>query len=146
VEKGLGLITAMYQINEYREEDNLSEVGLSTFRLTMKRLGPAIRKVRRRKKGNRDPTYPWMKARQIWVTQLLVRLGKHTFDCTAKENEFLQLTGTPRYFDPEHMTPLSLHQLVLFYEFHNKHRLGEHDTQCTHFHVMKTGYMMSKVK
>jgi hypothetical protein len=38
VEKGLDLITAMYHINEYRDEENLSEVELSTIRRTMKIL------------------------------------------------------------------------------------------------------------
>jgi hypothetical protein len=78
----------------------------------MKRLGAIIRKVRRRKQGNRDPNDRWAKARQGWVTQLLFRLGKHTFENTAKENEYLQLTGTPWYFDPEHMTPLSLMSFI----------------------------------
>jgi hypothetical protein len=58
------------------------------------------------------------------VTQLLVRLVKHTFESTEKENEYLQLTGTPRNFDPEHMPPLSLHQIVFFDECHKKIDIG----------------------
>jgi hypothetical protein len=46
------------------------------------------------------------------------QVRKYTFDSTAKENEYLQLTGTPRYFDPERKTPLSLHQIVFFDECH----------------------------
>jgi hypothetical protein len=42
----------------------------------------------------------------------------------AKENEYLQLTRTPRYFDPEHMPPLSLHQIFLFDECHKKTDIG----------------------
>jgi hypothetical protein len=58
MEKGIGLVTNMHQINEYRDEENLPEVGLSTVRRTMKRLGPVIRKARRRKQCNRDPNSP----------------------------------------------------------------------------------------
>jgi hypothetical protein len=114
MEQGYGLVTAMYQINEYREEEGLPDVGLSTVRRTMKRLGPVLRKVRRRKQGNRDPNSPWAKARQRWVTQLLVRLGKYEFDSEAPENKHLGLTRTPSYFDPEILPPLSQHQLVFF--------------------------------
>jgi hypothetical protein len=87
VEKGYGLVTAMHQINEYREEEHLSDVGLSTVRRTMNWLRPVIRRVKRRKQGNRNPDSPWAKARLRWVTKLLVRLGQHVFDHTAKENE-----------------------------------------------------------
>jgi hypothetical protein len=80
MEQGYGLVTAMYQINKYREEESLPGVRLSTVRRTMKRLGPVLGKVRRRKQWNRDPNSPWAKARQRWVTQLLVRLGTHEFD------------------------------------------------------------------
>jgi hypothetical protein len=55
VEKGYGLVTATRQINEYREEQGIPEVGISTIRRTMNRLGPVIRKVKRRKQGNRNP-------------------------------------------------------------------------------------------
>jgi hypothetical protein len=55
MEQGLGLVTAVHQINEYREEDHLPEARLSTVHRTVKRLKPVIRKVRRRKQGNRDP-------------------------------------------------------------------------------------------
>jgi hypothetical protein len=64
IEQGYGPVTAMYQINEYREEEILPDVGLSTVRHTMKRLGPVLRKVRRRKQGNIDPSPHWAKARQ----------------------------------------------------------------------------------
>jgi hypothetical protein len=35
VEKGYGLVTAMHQINEYREEEHLPDVVLSTVHRTM---------------------------------------------------------------------------------------------------------------
>jgi hypothetical protein len=50
VEKGYGLVTAMHQINEYREEEHLPDVGLSTVRRTMNRLRPVIRRVKRTNK------------------------------------------------------------------------------------------------
>jgi hypothetical protein len=62
-------------------------------------LEPDISRIRRRKKENRDPNSPWAKARLRWVTQLLVRLGKHTFYPAAQVNDHLQLTETPTYFD-----------------------------------------------
>jgi hypothetical protein len=36
MEQGMGLVTVMHQINEFREEENLPEVRLSTVRRTMK--------------------------------------------------------------------------------------------------------------
>jgi hypothetical protein len=118
MEQGYGLVTAMYQINEYCEEESLPDVGLSTVHRTMKHLGHVLRKVRRRKKGNRDPNSTWAKARQRWVAQLLVRLGKHEFDSQAPENKHLGLNRTPSYFDPEILPPLSQHQLFFFDECH----------------------------
>jgi hypothetical protein len=35
VEKGYGLVTAMHQINEYREEEQLPDVGVITVHHTM---------------------------------------------------------------------------------------------------------------
>jgi hypothetical protein len=99
METGLGLVTAMYQINEYRDEINLEHVGLSTVRCTMKLLKPVIRRVRRKKQGNRNPNSPWAKASLRWVTQLLVRLGWHTFNHSAEDNKLLGLTCTPACFD-----------------------------------------------
>jgi hypothetical protein len=116
-ERGIVLVTAMYQINDH-DEENIPEVGLNTTRRNIVRLGPVIRKVREKKQGNRYPTSRWVKSRQRWVTQLLVMLGKHTLESTAKENEYLQLTVTPQYFDPERMTPLSLQQIVFSGECH----------------------------
>jgi hypothetical protein len=101
MEQEYGLVTAMYQINDYRYEEILPDVGLSTVRRTTKLLGPVLRKIRRRKQGNRDPNPPWAKARHIWVTQLLVGVGKHDFNSQAPENQHLGLTRTPSYFDPE---------------------------------------------
>jgi transposase len=77
MEQGYGLVTAMHQINEYREEEIMPEIGLTTVHRTMNRLGPVLRKVKRRKQGNKDPTSPWAKARLRWATQVLVRLGEH---------------------------------------------------------------------
>jgi hypothetical protein len=54
MEQGYGLVTAMHQINEYREEEIMPEIGLTTVRRTMNRLGPVLRKVKRRKQGNKD--------------------------------------------------------------------------------------------
>jgi hypothetical protein len=116
MESGYGLVTDMHQINEYRLELDLLDVGYTTVRRTMNRLDPVIRKIRRRKQGKRDPNSPWTKARLRWVTQLLVRLGKHKFDAEAQENKHLQLTNTPPYFD--RLPRLSLHQIVFFDECH----------------------------
>jgi hypothetical protein len=124
MEKGYGLVTAMHQINEYRQEIDLTEVGYTTVRRTMNRLGPVIRRIRRRKQGNRDPKSPWAKARLRWVTQLLVRLGRHEFDAKKNENANLELTSTPRYFDSATLPPLSLHQIVFFDECHKKNEIG----------------------
>jgi hypothetical protein len=116
MESGYGLVTTMHQINEYRVELDLPYVGYTTVCLTMKRPDPVIRKIRRKKRGERNPNYPWAKAILKWVTQLLVRLGKHSFDPEAQENEHPQLTNTPPYFD--RLPPLSLHQIVFFDECH----------------------------
>jgi hypothetical protein len=89
MEHGYSLVAGMHQIKEYGEEDNLTDVGMSNVRCTMKRIVPVLRRVRRRKKGNKDPASPWTKARLRWATRLLVRMGKHEFDRTAKENEHL---------------------------------------------------------
>jgi hypothetical protein len=124
MEHGYGLVTAMYQINDYREEESLPDVGLSTIRRMMKHLGPVLRKVRRIKQGIRDPNSPWANARQIWVTQLLVRLGKHEFDSQAPENKHSGLTRTPSYFDPEILPPLIQHQLFFLDECHKKWEIG----------------------
>jgi hypothetical protein len=120
MESGYGLITAMHQINEHRLELDLLDVGYTTVRRTMKRLDPVIRKIRRRKQGKRDPNSPWDKARLRWVTQLVVRLGKHNLDPAAQENEHIQLTNTTPYFD--RFPPLSLHQIVFFDECHKNAR------------------------
>jgi hypothetical protein len=124
VEKGYGMVTAMHQINEYMEEEHFPEVGLSTVRRTMNRLRPVIRRVKRRKQGNTNPDSPWAKARLIWVTHFLVRLGKHVCNHTAKENEFLCLIETPTYFNTELLPPLSVHQIVFFDECHKKTEIG----------------------
>jgi hypothetical protein len=79
-----------------------------------------IRRVKRIKQGNRNPDSPWAKARLRWVTQLLIRLGKHEFNHTAKENELLGLTKTSTYFNTDHLPPLSIHQIVFFDECHKK--------------------------
>jgi hypothetical protein len=60
-EKEYGLVTAMHQINEYRGEEHLPDVGLSTIRRTVNRLRPVIRRVNRRKQGNRNTDSPWAK-------------------------------------------------------------------------------------
>jgi hypothetical protein len=124
MEQEYGRVTAIYQINEYREEESLPDVGLSTVRHTMNRLGPVLRKIRRRQQGNIDLNSPWAKAIQIWVTQLLVRLGTHEFNIQVPENQHLRLTGTPSYFDPEVFSPLSQHQLFFFDECHKKCEIG----------------------
>jgi hypothetical protein len=105
MEQVYGLVTAMYQINNNREEERFTDVGLSTVRRTMNRLGPVLRKIRRRKQGNIDPNSPWAKARQRWVTHLLVRLVNHEFNSNAPKKQHLGLTGTPLYFDPEAPPP-----------------------------------------
>jgi hypothetical protein len=45
MEKGYGLVTTMHQINEYRQEIDLKEVGYTTVRRTMNHLGPVIRRI-----------------------------------------------------------------------------------------------------
>jgi hypothetical protein len=124
VEKGYGLVTATHQINEYREEQGIPEVGLSTTRRTMNRLGPVIRKVKRRKQGNGNPDSPWVKARLRWVTQLLVRLGKHKLCPAAREKEYLELTVTPKNFDNGELEPLSMYQITFFDECHKRTDIG----------------------
>jgi hypothetical protein len=90
----------------------------------MNRLGYVIRKVKRRKQGNINPDSPWAKARLRWVTQLLVRLGKHKFCPAARENEYLKLTVTPKYFDNGELEPLSVYQLAFFDECRKKTEIG----------------------
>jgi hypothetical protein len=124
VEKGYGLVTATHQINEYHEEQLIPEVGLSTIRRKMDRLGHVIRKVKRRNQGNINPDSPWAKSRLMWVAQLLVRLGKHKFVVRAQENEYLELTGTPRYFDSDELEPLSVHQIIFLDECHKNTEIG----------------------
>jgi hypothetical protein len=116
MESGYGLVTTIHQINDYRVELDLLDVGYTTVCRTMKRLDPVIRKIRRRRQGKRDPISPWAKAILRWVTQLLVRIGTHNFYPAAQENEHLQLTKTSPYFD--RLLPLSLHQIVFFDECH----------------------------
>jgi hypothetical protein len=62
METGLGLFTSMHKINKYWDEYNLPYLGLSIIRRKMIRLKPIIRRVKRRKQGNRDPNFPWVKA------------------------------------------------------------------------------------
>jgi hypothetical protein len=112
MEQGYGLVTAMHQIHEYREEEDIPEIGLTTVHRTMNHIDPVLRKVKRRKQSNKDPTSPWTKARLRWVTQVLVRLGEHEFDYTVNENQHLELTNTPVFFDRTKMPPLSINQLV----------------------------------
>jgi hypothetical protein len=83
-----------------------------------------IRRVKRRRKGSMNPDLSWAKARMRWVTQLLVRLDKHVFNHTAKENEFLCLTENPTYSNTEMLQPLSVHQTVFFNECHKKTEIG----------------------
>jgi hypothetical protein len=52
-----------HQINEYRLELDMVDVGYTTVHHTMKRLEPAIRKIRIMKQGKRYPNSPWAKAR-----------------------------------------------------------------------------------
>jgi hypothetical protein len=85
---------------------------------------PVIRKVKRRKQGSRNPDSPWVKARLRWVTQLLVRLGKHKFCPAARENEYLELAVTPKYFDNGELEPLSVYQIAFFDECHKKTAIG----------------------
>jgi hypothetical protein len=128
VEKGYELVRATRQINEYLEEQGILKVGLSTTHRTLNRLGPVIRNFKRRKQVNRNPDSPWAKARLRWVTQLLVRLGKHKFCPAAQENEYLELTVTPKYFDNGELEPLSVYQIAvpnrIFYECHKKTEIG----------------------
>jgi hypothetical protein len=145
VEKGYGLVTAMHQINEYREEEHLPDVGLSTVRHTINRLQPVIRRVKRRKQGNRNPDSPWAKARLRWVTQLLVRLGEHVFDHAAKENRYLSLTKTPTYFNTELLPPLIVHQIVFLTSVTRRLRSAGLATRCSHFQRMKLDCMIKMV-
>jgi hypothetical protein len=57
-EQGYVLATAMYQINEYREEEVMPEIGITTVRRTMDRLGPVLRKVKRRGESKATKTQP----------------------------------------------------------------------------------------
>jgi hypothetical protein len=91
----------------------------------MNRLGPVIRKVKRRKQENRNPDSPWAKERLRWVTQLLVILGKHKVCLAARENEYLELTITPKYFDNGELEPLSVYQIAFFDECHKKTEIGQ---------------------
>jgi hypothetical protein len=90
----------MHQINEYREEEVMPEIGLTTIHRIIKS--------------------PWEKARLRWTTQVLVRFGEHEFDCAANENQHLALTNTPAFFDRAKMPPLSVNQFFYFYECHKK--------------------------
>jgi hypothetical protein len=80
-------------------EQDLIDVGYTTIHHMMKHFDPVIIKIRRRKQGKRDQNARWAKMRLGWVMQLLARLGKHTFAPAAQENEHLELTNTPAYFD-----------------------------------------------
>jgi hypothetical protein len=84
MEQGCGIVIAMHQRNEYRDEEGILDVGISNTHHTLKCIGPVLRRERRRKQGNKDPTSPWAKSQLRWATQLLVRLGKHAYDNTAK--------------------------------------------------------------
>jgi hypothetical protein len=69
----------MLLLNEYGSIEHRDPVGLTTVRRKIQRLRSVIRKIRKRKQGSKYVNSPWAKARLQWVTQLLVRLGKHTF-------------------------------------------------------------------
>jgi hypothetical protein len=64
------------------------------------------------------------KAKLRLATQLLVRLGKRTYDKTAKKNEHMGLTNLPAFFDPAKIPPLSIHHIVFFDECHKKTKIG----------------------
>jgi hypothetical protein len=83
-----------------------------------------VEKSDEKKAREQKPTSPWKKARLRWTPQLLVRLVKHSYASTAKENEHLGLTNLPAFFDPIKMPPLSLHQIVFFDECHKKNEIG----------------------
>jgi hypothetical protein len=44
---------------------------------------------------------------------------------TAEENEYIGFTETPTYFNPEHLSPLSINQIVFFGECHKKTEIGK---------------------
>jgi hypothetical protein len=108
----------------YRELKQLEPVGLTAVRLTIKRLRHVIRKVRKRKQGNKDPSCPWAKARLRWVTQLTVRLGKHKFKHDEGCNKHLTLTSTPAWFYRSKLPPLSIHQITFWDEVHKDQFVG----------------------
>jgi hypothetical protein len=53
MEQGYGLMTIMHQINEYREEEDLPDVSISTVCHTINRIGPVLRKLKRKKRKQR---------------------------------------------------------------------------------------------
>jgi hypothetical protein len=55
---------------------------------------------------------------------VLVRLGEHKFDFTKNENQHLELTNTPVFFDRAKMPPLSVNQLFVVDECHKKTEIG----------------------
>jgi hypothetical protein len=53
---------AILLLNEYRTIIKQETVGLSAIHLSIKRLIPAITKVRKIKQGRKDASCPWAKA------------------------------------------------------------------------------------
>ena len=103
-------------LNEHLLEEENSEKHEGYTRSAVEslilRMNPKIEKITKRKKGSKDPTHPWSRARFLWSKQLLVRFGE-----LPSEPE------DPR-FDRDKAGKLELSQIVWWDETHRKCLIG----------------------
>jgi hypothetical protein len=124
VEKGKGAQMALLLLNKFRSIKEMEPVGLSAVNRTMKRPRPVIRKVRKGKQGSKDASCPWAKARPGWTTQLLVRIGNHTFNPDEECNKHLALSNAPHCYDAMKLPELSIYQIAFWDEVHKEQVVG----------------------
>jgi hypothetical protein len=124
VEKGKCAQIALLFFIELRSIKELNHVGLSAVRRTIKRLRTVTRKVHQKKQGSKDTSCPWTKACLGWTTQLLLKLGKHTFKPDEECNKNIQHTDTPNCYDAMKLPDLSIYQIAFWDEVHKEQVVG----------------------
>ena len=117
VEAGLSLTKALYLVNEHLAEEGREGTTMSAILSVIQRLNPQIKRIQKRKQGSSDPKSPWARARKMWVTQLMIRLG--TFNMQEKIFGPLE-----KRWDRDVLGHLSLDQIGWWDETHRKCMIG----------------------
>jgi hypothetical protein len=121
IEDYLGIRSATQLVNEHRKQQNLVAITKSAVEGLIKRLNPMVQKVERKKQGSgKGVDTPWARARNNWVTQLLIRLGEVEWK-PEKEGD-----PTPDYFNKA-----KLEEEGLCFDAHQYGSWDETHTDCT---------------